>query len=130
LSRNQYFSNSLTVKKKDPVSEEICEDLQRNVNEAPKVNAFSKNEKTQTLQIRTISDGYNSGRTYYLRVTATDAQIDIVAILNQMSKFARKRANVKNRLDRAQTRVRKIHDSMWFQTASALLILTVSVSPF
>jgi hypothetical protein len=82
-------------------------------------------KKYHTFQIKTVFDGYNSGRSYYLRTKPDAESSRIVPHLRDSSEAARKRAVVLSRFKQAQKAVRLFHDSIFFQIAVCLLIVTV-----
>ena len=81
--------------------------------------------QVNTFQIKTIPDGYNSGRTYYLRAQSESTCRKITAALNKLCTAARERANVKSQFEKVQLRVRSIYCSNLFQIFTALLIIMV-----
>jgi hypothetical protein len=121
-------------KKPNTNSDEDCVNLEAILHEHSKTRKFLANNNKiniqglpRTLQIQTIPDGYNSGRTYYLRAALSDEHAHILKTLKKTADTARKRAEVKSQFVKAQSAVRTIHDSMLFQTASGILILAVRV---
>ncbi len=80
------------------------------------------------FQIATDTNGYNSGRSYYLQAAGTNQKQEIIAVLRKFSKIARKRAEVKSSLRQTQDRVRETYISWQFQTGAALLIVAVLAS--
>ena len=70
-----------------------------------------------TFQIKTVPDGYNSGRTYYLRTMPDPAPSRIIQKLREGTNAARKRAVVMSRFKQAQKFVRQFHDSTFFQVS-------------
>jgi hypothetical protein len=82
-----------------------------------------------TFQIKTVPDGYNSGRSYYLRTKQDPASSRIIQHLCDITKTARKRAVALSRFNQAQNLVRRFHDSTIFQLAVSLLIITVCPCP-
>jgi hypothetical protein len=82
----------------------------------------------KVFQIKTTADGYNSGRIYYLRVP-DDAKEDlcgsIIQFLQKSAQAARKRMEVISQFERIQKYLRKVHDSVAFQTLVGVLICAV-----
>jgi hypothetical protein len=110
--------------------------IQSDMSEYSKTESVSRSKNDEhpqnnVLQIKTLADGYNSGRIYYLRVTSDDEKIcsEIVAKLRDSSQAARKRQVVLSRFKRIQRRARAIHDSASFQSCVAILICVVSHPP-
>jgi hypothetical protein len=81
------------------------------------VNAF---------QIATISDGYNSGRSYYLQADSGEVKQQIISQLKMLAKNAKKKAEVKSSFRKTQDRVRSVYVARPFQAATALLIVAVN----
>ena len=81
-----------------------------------------------TLQIQTVPDGFNSGRTYYLRATNETECREIVRELTLLSIKARNFAESRSRWLRYQQKVYFFYHSLPFQTFICLSILTVSRS--
>ncbi len=77
------------------------------------------------LMITTISEGHNSGRTYYLQTSNSDSYAVLTRTLQANTKHAHKRAEFNTRFSKSQYRLRKIYHSAPFQFLSALLIILV-----
>ena len=78
-----------------------------------------------TLQIQTISDGYNSGRTYYMRAPT---EILCESIAEQLSKTvvkAKKRAQTRTQLMKLQKKTRRLYCSLFFQGTIGIFITMV-----
>ena len=84
--------------------------------------------ETQSFQISTQIGGHNSGRTYYLRIRSNTNEL--FSDIKRLSKIARKRAEARTLLQRAQLRVRKFYESDPVQAVSKILIGFVSYSPY
>jgi hypothetical protein len=86
-----------------------------------------------TLQIKTVPDGLNSGRTYYLSTRngiAPEARRQaIVETLREAAEVARRRAEAKSRFERSQERAQWVQGSMAFQVFMATLIMVVRGAP-
>jgi hypothetical protein len=82
-------------------------------------------EQVNTLQIKTIPDGYNSGRTYYVRAQSESTCRKITASLNKLSTAARESADVRSRFEMVQLRLRGIYSSKCFQIFTSVLIIMV-----
>ena len=80
-----------------------------------------------TIQIKTIADGHNSGRSYYICLQSEDAYIQMMAEVTRLAKAARKKAQARSRFEKAQMKVRKVYNSNVFQKATAGLIVAVSL---
>ena len=91
------------------------------------------NENTSQLfvnafQIATISDGYNSGRSYYLQADSGEIKQQIISQLQALAKNAKLKAEVKSSFRRTQDRVRSVYVARPFQGAAAFLIVAVNPS--
>jgi hypothetical protein len=82
-------------------------------------------DECRMFQIRTINEGFNSGRTYCLRAPTEKICGLIVADLTVRSKAAKKSAEAKSRFEKCQERVRRVFDSKAFQLTIASLIFLV-----
>ena len=78
------------------------------------------------IQIQTITNGFNFGRTYYIYVTAEHDRKKMVDDLLSISKLAATRKLAVSRFLSSQVAVRNIYDSSPCQIFVGLLILTVS----
>jgi hypothetical protein len=83
--------------------------------------------QVNTLQIMTIPDGYNSGRTYYIRAKTENLCRKMTTDLNNLSNVAKERAVVKSRFQTVRVKVHQIHSSTAFQLITASLIVVVYV---
>jgi hypothetical protein len=78
-----------------------------------------------TMQIKTIREGYNSGRTYYFRSkTDTDSRL-LVEAWNRLASIARSKADVRSKLEMVQLKCRTLYNASFFQAIIVLLITTV-----
>ncbi len=77
------------------------------------------------MQIITVEEGFNSGRTYYLQASSEDECKDMTEVLKRMAKVARKRAEAKSKFRKIQEKVLKFYDSTPFQCGVAFLIIAV-----
>jgi hypothetical protein len=81
--------------------------------------------QTNTMQIKTIGEGYNSGRTYYLRSkTDADGRL-LIEALNRLANIARSKADVRSQLEMVQLKFRSVYNTTSVQTIIILLITTV-----
>ncbi len=74
------------------------------------------------FQIRTITGGFNAGRTYYLRAPCRDAAAETAAALTALAIAARRSAEAKSRFRRSQDTVLLQSDSPPLLTAPAASI--------
>ena len=77
------------------------------------------------FQIETQRDGYNLGRTYYLRAPTESLCKKIVEDLQYLAQKAKKRAELKSRVLKIQRKVRIVYWSFPFQCFVGLLIMMV-----
>jgi hypothetical protein len=101
-------------------------------------NCFVQKQKTfsiqgnlsNILQIKTIADGFNSGRTYYFSTRdGTNPEFrrqNIVSKLSEIVVKAQRKAQAKSRFQKSQEMVQRLQKSMLFQTAVAVLIMLVN----
>ena len=80
---------------------------------------------TNALVIKTLPDGHNTGRSYYLRATSLELCKEVAAILHRAAKKAKFRAVAKTSFAKSQFWIRKIYDSAVFTQISASLIIAV-----
>jgi hypothetical protein len=79
-----------------------------------------------TLQIQTIPDGFNSGRTYYMRAATESMCWSIVDELSEVSQRAKKRAQTRTRIMKLQKKTKRFYDSLAFQGFIGFFITMVS----
>jgi hypothetical protein len=77
------------------------------------------------LQLKTVEDGYNSGRTYYLQAASEDQCRAMCESIAQLACLARERQAARSRFGRFQNAVLVTYESTPFQSAVAVLILAV-----
>lgn len=85
------------------------------------------------IQIRTIPDGFNSGRAYYLRASLNDSSKrteDLVQRLSLASQAAKLRTRRKSLFLRSQDAVKVVQGSFTFQIMIAALIIAVRLILF
>ena len=83
-------------------------------------------QTSNVLQIKTIPEGFNSGRTYALKTCSEEQLLEITVQLEKIAVAARNRAEAKSRLRKSQDSVRQAYCSLAFQCCVALLIVAVS----
>jgi hypothetical protein len=100
---------------------------QQQPRQSPVKSADSSQTRFQhALQLKTISDGFNSGRTYNLQA-ASDEQCRVVCeSLTRLARRAREDAATISSIRRAQARVAAVYESTLFQSGVALLIIAVN----
>jgi hypothetical protein len=82
-----------------------------------------------SFQIRTLTDGFNSGRTYYLHSNTADECKEVFEVLRKFAEIARKRAEKYSKFRESQKWLRAVYDSNMFQLGSSLLIVMVTPTP-
>ena len=87
---------------------------------------LEKSKHLNQFMIETHTEGYNSGRTYYLKADSKDMCRNLIVKLDKCAVKARERANAKTAFALAQQRVGKVYNSTAFQNFFALLILAVT----
>jgi predicted RNA-binding protein YlxR (DUF448 family) len=105
---------------------------------AVSLNAIEENDEEEkkntsrlfvnAFQIATVPDGYNSGRSYYLQADSSQLKQEVMTLLQELAKSARKKANETTWFRRLQLRVREVYVHWIFQTSAALLIIAVCCS--
>ncbi len=78
---------------------------------------------TFSFQIRTLTDGFNSRRTYYLHSNSAGQCREFVVILRKLVESARTRAENNSKLSESQKWLRSVYDSNSFQIFSSFLIV-------
>ncbi len=79
-----------------------------------------------TLQIQTVSEGFNSGRTYYMRAATESMCWSIVDELSVVSQRAKKRAQARTHIMKLQKKTKRLYDSLAFQGVIGMFITMVS----
>jgi hypothetical protein len=87
-----------------------------------------KSKEGNDFMIETSTEGYNSGRTYYLQADSSTACQEASEKISQNSKQAIERANAKTAFTLAQQRVKTVYKSAIFKNVVAALILTVGMN--
>jgi hypothetical protein len=78
-----------------------------------------------TIQLKTVPDGYNFGRIYYLKANLDTPDRLIITHLSDAATKAKGKAERKSKLQESQDMMRKINKSLAFQVIVAVLILLV-----
>jgi hypothetical protein len=81
-----------------------------------------------TLQIQTVSEGFNSGRTYYMRAETESMCWSIVDELSDVSQRAKKRAQARTNIMKLQKKTKRFYDSLAFQGVIGMFITMVSAA--
>ena len=81
------------------------------------------------LQIKTIPDGFNGGRTYSIRTLIAAASESLLEQLSHAASVAKKLSDRKSRYIRCQEAVKTVQESTFFQSCMVFFIITVSFMP-
>ena len=82
--------------------------------------------KLKVFQIRTIEDGFNTGRTYYVQTESSKECSIFVQHLKAAAASAVRRAKGSTKFQELQNKARRIYECAPFQILAALLIIAVS----
>jgi hypothetical protein len=80
---------------------------------------------TNAFQIRTKNEGYNGGRSYFLRA---ESEVDLAILIQGVAvaaKGAARKARARSTIQIAQDHARSLYNSSWFQGTAAFLIIAV-----
>ncbi len=80
---------------------------------------------SNVLQISTISDGYNSGRTYYLSSDSKETLDSLIEFMSKKADAARTQVEARTFSRKVQRSVRIRYESQEFQSVMAILIAAV-----
>ena len=81
---------------------------------------------TNAFQIRTRQDGYNGGRSYFLRMESGGDLATLIQGIVVAAESAARKARARSKFAIAQDRARNLYNSSWFQGTAAFLIIAVS----
>jgi hypothetical protein len=84
-----------------------------------------KEKFKNSFQIRTLVDGYNSGRAYYLKASSEQECADLISKLGTSARVAKKAKEAKTRFEKSQERVRIAYRSILCQGFTAAMIIAV-----
>ena len=103
----------------------------RSVMDTDKISSWNQQDGfrkfVNAFQIKTIPNGFTSGRTYALKAYTSSQFGAIVSDLERLSAEARAEAEAKSNFRRSQDRVRSIYNSTPFQILVAMLIVLVRI---
>ena len=106
----------------DPESKEGTKDAERDIKK--------KGHKHNIIQLKTVPEGFNNGKVYYLKaVNVDEASRTIVLHLMSSARSARDRVERKSRFQKSKEAVRSVQSSFAFQSLVALLIMLVRKHP-
>ncbi len=80
------------------------------------------------FQLRTVQDGYNSGRIYYFQVDTKEERDGAIEEIKNLVHVAKIKAEGASKLIKSQNFARWIYESFAFQVISALLIVVVRIT--
>ena len=102
--------------------------------EVDPLNPFTNNKNDEdaddadcTLEIKTLQDGYNSGRVFKLRVISKKAQRTIIEDLTRFSAHEREKTVAKSNFKKTQDKIAAVINSNMVQMFLASLITMVSL---
>jgi hypothetical protein len=102
---------------------------QKDVQQQQPKNSFEKPiDFTYAFQIRTMPDGQNAGRKYFLHADSDEQVAAFTKQLGQLSRAASDRAASRSRWAKAQRTVRAAYTSDFVQSVAALLIIGVCLA--
>ncbi len=87
----------------------------------------SRVKYTNTVEIRTDLEGFNSGRVYYIRAESGQECLRIGEDLRRFSAIARRHFELRSAWERFRDRLKSIYESAWVQVIVGSLILLVIV---
>jgi hypothetical protein len=90
-----------------------------------KRNEENEDEADCTLEIKTLQDGYNSGRVFKLRVISKKDQSAIIEGLTRFSAHEREKIEAKSKYKKTQDKIAAIINSSTIQMFLASLITVV-----
>jgi hypothetical protein len=119
------------------ISNSVCDsDMSSGKAKAPLVSILAASESASAdvdgrgfsnmLQIQTMEDGFNSGRTYYLKAPSDAVCRNIVHELTKISTKTKKLAESRSKWLRYQKKVLVFYNSLPFQAFICFTIITVS----
>jgi hypothetical protein len=82
-----------------------------------------------SFQIRTQLDGYNSGRSYYLKAATAEECAEVMDKLKAMANTAKKLKDAKTRFQESRERIRVVYHSTAVQGVVAAMIVAVLLPP-
>ncbi len=80
---------------------------------------------TNTVEIRTDVDGFNSGRVYFIRAESGEECLRIAEDLKRCSAIARRHFELRSAWERFRDRLKSVYESAWVQVIIGGLILMV-----
>ncbi len=79
------------------------------------------------IQITTIPDGFNFGKTYYLRAPCNNKKQEFVQKLSMAMHIAKLRAHRMSVFQKVQGAVKRVQESFAFQMTIAVFIIAVDL---
>jgi hypothetical protein len=98
--------------------------------EAPQIDSTieANVDFTNAFQIRTRTDGYNGGRSYFLRSESEGDLAGLIQEIALIAKGAARKASAQTKWALAQEHARSVYNSIWFQGIASFLIIAVSAA--
>ncbi len=107
-----------------------CAPMQKNaqhLNAEGEKKCIVKGGRNMAMQITTIPDGFNFGKTYYLRAPCNNKNQKFVQKLSMAIHLAKIRAHRMSVFQKVQGAVKRIQESFAFQMTIAALIIAVDL---
>jgi hypothetical protein len=106
-------------------AEDHCQDDYHRKSENEKKADPQMEKFRNAFQIRTLLNGYNSGRAYYLKASSEHECAELIKTLTTWTLAAKKAKEAKTRFEKSQERVRVVYRSSFCQSVTALMIVAV-----
>ena len=85
----------------------------------------SRKPSARQLQLKTVANGFNGGRTYYIRTLCNSTSDNFLEELTQAIRIAQKHVNRQSWSIKCQETVRRLQESTPFQSCIVFFIITV-----
>ena len=85
----------------------------------------SRKPSARQLQLKTVANGFNGGRTYYIRTLCNSSSDNFLEELTQAIRIAQKHVNRQSWSIKCQETVRRLQESTPFQSCIVFFIITV-----
>ena len=132
LIESNHFQEEITAveimrthKETDSFSVHLRESHSKRRLEVQKPIDDCKDLSATSFQVRTVADGFNSGRIYYLQTSSCETCEEIVQDLKKLVHTACKRAEKASKFRKCQKLVLSVYQSVPFQVLSSFLIILV-----
>ena len=112
-------NKSNIMNKKSPTMHDEDDD------QAMKIRKARSKGRSVLLYLKTIQEGFNAGRSYYIKATINNSSDSISAKLNAAAYTAKQRVYRKSLYQKSQEAAKALHKSFLFQMCVASFILLV-----